>query len=100
MSIFCRYAWYESHDWAWSPAPEDDIKLGAGGIREIEFIASSLFTADLNASYKIVSVSRAHWRSRLVRKAGGIRAAYLFLRRVEHAIQALNDLSYYQKKWS
>jgi glutamate-ammonia-ligase adenylyltransferase len=77
---------------------EDDVKLGAGGIREIEFIAQS---------YQIIYGGRdEHLQERSVLKviaylgerellpkgaAESLTKAYLFLRNAEHVIQAIDD---------
>ncbi|KQW98313.1 glutamine-synthetase adenylyltransferase [Acinetobacter sp. Root1280] len=76
----------------------DDIKLGAGGIREVEFIVQVFQLiyggAKLELQDRQCLVSLKH-----LGEAGlldhqsvvDLEDAYLFLRRVEHAIQALND---------
>jgi glutamate-ammonia-ligase adenylyltransferase len=75
-----------------------DIKLGAGGIREIEFIiqafqliyggtwrelrvANCLSALDVLGRLNLVSIEHV----------AGLREAYLFLRRLEHGIQAQKD---------
>jgi glutamate-ammonia-ligase adenylyltransferase len=75
-----------------------DIKLGAGGIREIEFIiqafqliyggtwrelrvANCLSALDVLGQLNLVSIEHV----------AGLREAYLFLRRLEHGIQAQKD---------
>ncbi|MGR2919927.1 bifunctional [glutamate--ammonia ligase]-adenylyl-L-tyrosine phosphorylase/[glutamate--ammonia-ligase] adenylyltransferase [Acinetobacter sp. 1125_18A] len=76
----------------------DDIKLGAGGIREVEFIVQVFQLiyggAKLELQDRQCLVSLKH-----LGEAGlldhqsvvDLEDAYLFLRRLEHAIQALND---------
>lgn len=76
----------------------DDIKLGAGGIREIEFIVQ-VFQLIYGGSktelqnrqclvslgyLAVIDVLEPH-------VVADLKHAYLFLRRIEHAIQALND---------
>ncbi|CAA0121208.1 Bifunctional glutamine synthetase adenylyltransferase/adenylyl-removing enzyme [BD1-7 clade bacterium] len=77
---------------------QDDVKLGAGGIREIEFIAQAyqliyggrdekLQTRSLRQVYQHLDTAGA-----LPENASDeLLAAYVFLRNAEHAIQALND---------
>ncbi len=77
---------------------QDDVKLGAGGIREIEFIAQAYQLIyggrekDLQErSLLKVLVSlgeKGMFSDEVVR---GLLDAYCFLRNAEHAIQALND---------
>ncbi len=75
-----------------------NIKLGPGGIREIEFIAQSLQlvrgggdrnlrTTGLQAALKQL----AHSRDLSAAAAAELDTAYLFLRRVENALQAMRD---------
>lgn len=77
---------------------EMDVKLGAGGIREIEFIAQvyqliyggrdeSLQTRSLLEVLRLLSEKNMLPDG----AAEELRDAYLFLRNVEHGIQALND---------
>ncbi|RSR82428.1 bifunctional [glutamate--ammonia ligase]-adenylyl-L-tyrosine phosphorylase/[glutamate--ammonia-ligase] adenylyltransferase, partial [Acinetobacter baumannii] len=77
---------------------EDDIKLGAGGIREIEFIVQVFqliyggSKRELQDRQCLVSLEHIGEASLLEKQAVlELEDAYLFLRRVEHAIQALND---------
>lgn len=77
---------------------QDDIKLGAGGIREIEFIVQVFQLiyggAKLELQDRQCLVNLEHLAEvdllapSVVRE---LKDAYIFLRRVEHAIQALND---------
>jgi len=77
---------------------QGDIKLGAGGIREIEFIAQSfqlirggrntrlqeknlLFVLDIISEYEYLNENIV----------SSLKKAYLFLRKTEHAIQAFQD---------
>ncbi|WLF84580.1 bifunctional [glutamate--ammonia ligase]-adenylyl-L-tyrosine phosphorylase/[glutamate--ammonia-ligase] adenylyltransferase [Moraxella sp. ZY210820] len=76
----------------------DDVKLGAGGIREIEFIVQ-VFQLLYGGSKKelqdkncLVNLQHlADLQLLEIQVANDLRQAYLFLRRVEHAIQAFND---------
>lgn len=81
----------------------DDIKLGPGGIREIEFIVQSIQLVRGGS----VAALRSQQILRLfpVLSAQGflaseavdeLAAAYLFLRRLENALQALNDQQLHQ----
>ncbi|MGS5821774.1 [protein-PII] uridylyltransferase family protein, partial [Acinetobacter baumannii] len=77
---------------------EDDIKLGAGGIREIEFIVQVFqliyggSKRELQDRQCLVSLEHIGEAGLLEKQAvQELEDAYLFLRRVEHAIQALND---------
>ncbi len=77
---------------------QDDIKLGSGGIREIEFIVQVFQLiyggSKLELQDRKCLVSLHHLgQVGLLEPAAVIELedAYLFLRRVEHAIQALND---------
>ncbi|WP_096085475.1 bifunctional [glutamate--ammonia ligase]-adenylyl-L-tyrosine phosphorylase/[glutamate--ammonia-ligase] adenylyltransferase [Agaribacterium haliotis] len=77
---------------------EHDVKLGAGGIREIEFIAqvfqlirggrdTQLQSSEIN---KILpELEKLHLLPR--GKAQALLQAYIFLRQCEHGIQAWND---------
>lgn len=76
----------------------DDVKLGAGGIREIEFIVqvfqllyggSKKELQDKNCLVNLQHLADLQLLETQV--ADDLRQAYLFLRRVEHAIQAFND---------
>ena len=76
----------------------DDIKLGAGGIREVEFIVQVFQLiyggAKLELQDRQCLVSLKHLvEAGLLdhQSVEDLEDAYLFLRRVEHAIQALND---------
>ncbi|WP_201594546.1 bifunctional [glutamate--ammonia ligase]-adenylyl-L-tyrosine phosphorylase/[glutamate--ammonia-ligase] adenylyltransferase [Psychrobacter vallis] len=76
----------------------DNIKLGAGGIRDIEFIvqAFQLIYGGRHPQLQVKSCLRA---MQVLRELGylelttheQLQAAYRFLRRLEHAIQAIND---------
>lgn len=77
---------------------EDDIKLGAGGIREVEFIVQVYqliyggAKLELQDRQCLVSLKHLVTAELLDEQAvEDLEDAYLFLRRVEHAIQALND---------
>ena len=77
---------------------EDDIKLGAGGIREIEFIVQVFqliyggSKRELQHRQCLVNLHYLGEAELLDQQAViDLEDAYLFLRRVEHAIQALND---------
>ncbi|WP_419225087.1 bifunctional [glutamate--ammonia ligase]-adenylyl-L-tyrosine phosphorylase/[glutamate--ammonia-ligase] adenylyltransferase [Acinetobacter sp. A2] len=77
---------------------EDNIKLGAGGIREVEFIVqvfqliyggSKLELQDRQCLVNLRHLGEAELLE--PQAVLDLEDAYLFLRRVEHAIQALND---------
>ena len=77
---------------------EDDIKLGAGGIREVEFIVQVFqliyggSKLELQDRQCLVNLKHLGEVGLLEPQAVlDLEDAYLFLRRVEHAIQALND---------
>ncbi|RKG32423.1 bifunctional [glutamate--ammonia ligase]-adenylyl-L-tyrosine phosphorylase/[glutamate--ammonia-ligase] adenylyltransferase [Acinetobacter tianfuensis] len=77
---------------------EDDIKLGAGGIREVEFIVQVFqliyggSKLELQDRQCLVSLQHLGEFGLLDTTAvAELEDAYLFLRRIEHAIQALND---------
>lgn len=77
---------------------EDDIKLGAGGIREVEFIVQVFQLiyggAKLELQDRQCLVSLHHLGQVGLLEPDVVTEledAYLFLRRIEHAIQALND---------
>ena len=77
---------------------EDDIKLGAGGIREIEFIVQVFqliyggSKRELQDRQCLVNLHHLGEAELLDQQAViDLEDAYLFLRRVEHAIQALSD---------
>ncbi len=76
----------------------EDIKLGAGGIREVEFIVQVFqliyggSKLELQDRQCLVSLKHLGEVGLLDTEAvSDLEDAYLFLRRVEHAIQALND---------
>ena len=76
----------------------DDIKLGAGGIREVEFIVQVFqliyggSKLELQDRQCLVSLRHLGQVGLLESETvAELKDAYLFLRRVEHAIQALND---------
>jgi glutamate-ammonia-ligase adenylyltransferase len=76
----------------------DDIKLGAGGIREVEFIVQVFQLiyggAKLELQDRQCLISLKHLGEAGLldhQSVEDLEDAYLFLRRVEHAIQALND---------
>ncbi|MCU4413725.1 bifunctional [glutamate--ammonia ligase]-adenylyl-L-tyrosine phosphorylase/[glutamate--ammonia-ligase] adenylyltransferase [Acinetobacter sp. WU_MDCI_Axc73] len=76
----------------------DDIKLGAGGIREVEFIVQVFqliyggSKRELQDRQCLISLHHLGQVGLLETQAViELEDAYLFLRRVEHAIQALND---------
>src|SRR6185312_6299416 len=75
-----------------------NIKLGRGGIREIEFFAQTqqLIAGGRNPSLRdrdtlmtLDKLADGGWIDGKVRD--DLRAAYLFLRQVEHRLQMLND---------
>lgn len=76
----------------------DDVKLGDGGIREIEFIVQ-VFQLIYGGSRKELQVRNCLRALQVLGRLGlikmqdvdALQQAYLFLRRVEHAIQALDD---------
>ncbi len=76
----------------------DDIKLGAGGIREVEFIVqvfqliyggSKLELQDRQCLVSLHHLGEVGFLDQ--QSVLDLEDAYLFLRRVEHAIQALHD---------
>jgi glutamate-ammonia-ligase adenylyltransferase len=77
---------------------ESNVKLGAGGIRELEFITQAF---QLVSGGREVALQKRHWLLVLeqLRIQGvfdqtitdELRQAYLFLRQTEHAIQAFQD---------
>ncbi len=76
----------------------EDIKLGAGGIREVEFIVQVFqliyggSKLELQDRQCLISLKHLGEVGLLDTEAvSDLEDAYLFLRRVEHAIQALND---------
>ena len=77
---------------------EGDIKIGAGGIREIEFIVQSFQLIRGGKDQQLQTQSL--WKVLEVLESEGylpvtavneLRDAYIFLRRCEHRIQALDD---------
>jgi glutamate-ammonia-ligase adenylyltransferase len=77
---------------------DDDVKLGAGGIREIEFIVqvyqllyggSRLELQDRQCLLALAHLKQGHLID--AQAYAELHRSYLFLRRVEHAIQALHD---------
>ncbi len=76
-----------------------DVKLGVGGIREIEFIAQALQLAFgatdrwLRAPHTLISLSRLSDR-RLISESEftELFESYVFLRRIEHRLQMENGL--------
>ncbi len=76
-----------------------DVKLGRGGIREIEFIAQALQIAYggadrwLRAPHTLISLSRIADRGLLsAKELSRLYDAYEFLRRLEHILQMENGL--------
>ena len=76
-----------------------NVKLGTGGIREIEFIAQALQLAHggrdewLRASHTLISLTRIADRKLIsARELTELFDAYEFLRRVEHLLQMENGL--------
>ncbi len=76
-----------------------DVKLGRGGIREIEFIAQALQLAYgggdkwLRASHTLISIARLGERGHLHEdEISRLAAAYEFLRRLEHILQMEHGL--------
>jgi [glutamine synthetase] adenylyltransferase / [glutamine synthetase]-adenylyl-L-tyrosine phosphorylase len=81
-----------------STARQDDLKLGPGGIREVEFIAAALqlLHGGRNPSLRVRSTQRALRRlveAGLLAQADTDRLleAYAFLRRVENRLQMQDD---------
>lgn len=76
----------------------DNVKLGAGGIRELEFIAQSF---QLVRGGRETQLQERHWLSAMAQLEQAqafdhgvyerLCEAYVFLRRVEHAIQSYQD---------
>lgn len=84
---------------ATSTAPERDVKLGSGGIREAEFFVQSLQLIwggreqSLHVQGTLRALSRLRSRGFVTdREARAIAYAYRLLRRVEHAIQWMSGL--------
>ncbi len=76
----------------------DNIKLGSGGIREIEFIVQvlQLIYGGLHKHLQSPSILAALnglvlEQCMRAEDAAALRTCYLFLRRLEHAVQALED---------
>lgn len=76
-----------------------DVKLGRGGIREIEFLAQALQLAYggrdkwLRSSHTLISLSRLADRKHLSdTELTELSAAYAFLRRTEHVLQMKNGV--------
>ena len=76
----------------------DNIKLGPGGIREIEFITQVFQLirggkdAELQARSTLVALDVLEQRQLLPKEAvGELREAYFFLRNLEHRLQYLDD---------
>ncbi len=76
----------------------DNIKLGNGGIREVEFIAQvlQLIYGGMHRHLQAPSILAALnglvlEQCMRAEDAAALRASYLFLRRLEHAVQALED---------
>jgi glutamate-ammonia-ligase adenylyltransferase len=81
-----------------SSASEDDVKLGPGGIREVEFFAGALqlLHGGRNPALRVRSTSRALQRlgdSGLLSQTDvdSLAEAYRFLRRVENHLQMLEE---------
>jgi len=81
----------------------DNIKLGPGGIREIEFIVQSFQLVRGGQDRRLQSVSLLETLPRLAGRrlltdaaAAELRAAYEFLRRVENALQMRADQQTHQ----
>ena len=77
---------------------KDNIKLGAGGIREIEFIVQvfQLIRGGREPSLQqrsllptLTAIEELHLLSE--QDAGALREAYLYLRRLENLLQSIND---------
>ena len=76
-----------------------NVKLGRGGIREIEFIAQALQLAYggrdpwLQAPHTLISLGRLAERGLITeRERGALSEAYLFLRMLEHRLQMEHGL--------
>ena len=77
---------------------QDDVKLGAGGIREVEFIAQAfqLIRGGREAQLQerrllVVLQTLAEQECLPLTVVEELSAAYIFFRNVEHAIQGLDD---------
>jgi glutamate-ammonia-ligase adenylyltransferase len=80
------------------PERANDVKLSRGGIREIEFIVQLMLVVRGGQFPEIRTRSTLRGLERLVERglmkaetAGQLAAGYIFLRRVEHRIQFLDD---------
>jgi glutamate-ammonia-ligase adenylyltransferase len=76
----------------------DNIKLGSGGIREVEFIVQvlQLIYGGMHRHLQAPSILTALnglvlEQCMRAEDAAALRTSYLFLRRLEHAVQALDD---------
>jgi len=76
-----------------------DVKLGKGGIREIEFFVQALQLVNGGAIYELrekntLKALKKFWERRIIDKEvfESLSSSYLFLRRVEHAIQLVDEL--------
>lgn len=76
----------------------DNIKLGPGGIREIEFIVQSLQLVRGGSALRLQRTGLRDALARLVtarglerRAAAGLDESYCFLRRLENVLQAIRD---------
>ncbi len=75
-----------------------NVKLGAGGIRDIEFIVQA-FQLIYGGHYQQLQIKTCLKAMKELNKCGffedetyrDLKSAYLFLRRLEHAIQAVDD---------
>lgn len=77
---------------------KNNIKLGEGGIREVEFIVQSFQlikggrATDLQTSGLLATLDKLVEHELLPEQdASQLRTAYLFLRKVEHCLQQFND---------
>ncbi len=77
---------------------QDNIKLGPGGIREIEFIVQTLQLVRGGSVAELRERELLPALAKLVRPGGlpadvaaGLREAYVFHRRLENRLQAIND---------
>lgn len=77
---------------------QDDVKLGAGGIREVEFIAQSYQLIyggrdEELQQHSVLTALALLGKRRILPNdsAQQLQEAYFFLRDIEHAIQAIND---------
>ena len=77
---------------------KDDVKLGAGGIREVEFIAQAfqLMRGGRERSLQERGLIRVLFTLRDLEYLGAdtvhsLEQAYIFLRNTEHALQAMDD---------